>query len=122
MASNLAVKLSIALMLLRVTIEPYQRKLVYIVTGTTQVYCVAFLFLFIFQCMPLSLFWTQVEGATEGKCINPKVTVVAGYVYLTVTIVYDWTMAILPWFIVRKMQLDLRTRRMIAVVLALGSM
>lgn len=109
-------------MLLRVTVEPDQKKLIYIVAGTTQIYCVAFFFIFLFQCMPNSLFWTRAEGATDGKCINPNITVIAGYVYLGVTIIYDWTMAILPWFIVRKMQLDLRTRRMIAVVLALGSM
>lgn len=118
----MAVKLSIALMLLRVTVEEYQKRLIYIITGVTQIYSVIFLFVFIFQCMSPTFFWTRYQGATNGRCMNPKITVVAGYVYLAVTIVYDWTMAILPWFIVRNMQLNPRTKRMVAVVLALGSL
>lgn len=120
--ANLAVKLSIALMILRVTVEEYQKKLIYIVTGLTQVYSVMFLFLFAFQCIPTSFFWTSSLGAKHGRCIDPKLTMIAGYIYLAFTIIYDWTMAMLPWFIVRKMQMDLRTRRMIAAILALGSM
>lgn len=109
-------------MLLRVTVETYQRRLIYIVTGITQVYSVVFLFIFVFQCNPISLFWTKYSGATKGRCLDLTIIVITGYVYLAVTIIFDWTMAILPWFVVRKMQLDLRTKRMIAVVLALGSM
>lgn len=109
-------------MLLRVTMEKYQRRLIYIVTGITQIYSVIFLFIFIFQCNPIPLFWTKHSGATNGRCIDPTIIVITGYIYLGVTIIFDWTMAILPWFVVRKMQLDLRTRRMIAVILALGSM
>lgn len=108
-------------MLLRVTMEKYQRRLIYICTGITQIYSVVFLFIFIFQCNPIQLFWTKSSGATSGQCIDPTIIVITGYLYLAVTIIFDWTMAILPWFVVRNMQLDLRTRRMIAVVLALGS-
>lgn len=121
-AANLAVKLSIALMLLRYVMEESQKRLVYIVTGVTQIYSLAFLFVFAFQCTPGPFFWTRFQGVTDGHCINPNITVITGYVYVGVTIVYDWTMAILPWFIVRKMHLDLRTKRMVAVVLGLGSM
>lgn len=109
-------------MLLRFALEEYQKKLIYLVTGVTQFYSVIFLFIFIFQCMPPMVFWTRYQGDTHGHCFNPMITVVAGYIYLAVTIVFDWTMAMLPWFIVRKMRLDLRTRRMIAVILSLGSM
>lgn len=109
-------------MLLRFAVEEYQKRLIYIVTGVIQVYSTIFLFIFIFQCMPVKFLWTRYQGAVHGRCINPSITVVTGYIYLAVTIVYDGTMAILPWFIVRKLQLDLRTRRMIAVILSLGSM
>lgn len=73
--------------------------------------------------MPASLFWTKHLGGVEkGRCVGTNVIVGTGYTFSALTVVYDWTMAILPWFVVRKMQLDLRTRRMIALVLALGSM
>lgn len=120
--TNLFVKLSIALMLLRYAIEPYQKRLIYIIAGTFLVYSVVYLFVFTFQCLPISYFWGRFLGATNGRCMDKTTFLVAGYIYPAVTIVYDWTMAILPWFIVRKMQLDLRTRIMVAAVLALGSM
>lgn len=109
-------------MLLRITVEQYQKRLIYVVTGVSQVYSLIFIFLFVFQCMPASFYWTRHQGVTKGRCVDPYITVIFGYIYTAVAVFYDWTMAILPWFIVRNMQLDLRTRRMIAVILALGSM
>lgn len=120
--ANLFVKLSIALMLLRFAIEQYQKRLIYIIAGTYLIYSVVYLFIFTFQCIPVSYFWERFSGSTNGRCINKTAFLVTGYIYPVVTIIYDWTMAILPWFIVRKMHLDLRTRIMVASVLALGSM
>lgn len=117
----MALKLSIALMLLRIVVEDYQKKIIYIVTGVVEAYSVVFFLGFMVQCIPASFFWTRFEGDTNGHCINPKVTAAATYVYSLITVVYDWTMALLPWFIVRKMRLDLRTRLMVAIVLALAS-
>lgn len=69
----------------------------------------------------MSYFWTRVQG-TQGECMNLQVLVVSGYLYSAVTILYDLTMALLPWLLVRKLQLDLQTKIMVSVVLALGSM
>lgn len=118
----MAVKLSIGLMLLRIIVDDWHRKLVYIVTGVIQVYSVVFFFLFIFQCTPSSFFWTRFQGVTGGACMNPDITVLATYVYSGITVVCDWAMALLPWFVVRKLQMNTRTKVVVAMVLGLGSM
>lgn len=120
--SNMAVKLSIALMLLRVVVEDYHKKAIYIVTGLVEVYSVLYFIGFLVQCVPASLFWTRVQGDTNGHCVNQRIIVIATYVYSFITVMFDWTMALLPWFVVRKSQLDLRTRLMVTVVLSLASM
>ena len=118
----MAVKLSISLMLLRLVIEKSHRLLIYVVTVIIQVYSVVFFFLFIFQCLPLSYFWTRFQGVTDGQCMDPQIIVTATYVYSGIAVLYDWTMALLPWFVVRKLQMNLRTKLLCAIILALGSM
>lgn len=120
--SNLFVKISIALMLLRFAMEEYQKRIIYVVTIVTSLLSVVTLFVEAFQCTPPSFFWTRFQGAMNGRCLNANHTTILIYVYSGMVILFDWTMAILPWFIVRKMQLNFRTRIMITVVLALGSM
>jgi hypothetical protein len=120
--SNMAVKLSIALMLLRIVVEERHKRLIYIVTGVVEVYSVLFFIGFLCQCIPASYFWTRYHGDNGGHCVNPKLTIIATYIYSLITVVFDWTMALLPWFVTRKLQLDFRTRLMVAVVLSLASM
>lgn len=121
-AANMCVKLSIALMLLRFVMQPTHRMMIYIVTIILELYSVAFFFLFIFQCTAPSYFWTRFQGNTNGHCMNANITITAVYVYSGIAIIYDWTMAIVPWFVVRKLQMTLRTKLMCAFILALGSM
>lgn len=109
-------------MLLRLVVEKPHRMLIYTVTIIIQVYSVVFFFLFLFQCIPSSYFWTRFQGVTDGQCMNPQILVTAVYVYSGIAVVYDWTMALLPWLFVRKLQMNLRTKLLCAFILALGSM
>lgn len=118
--ANIAIKQSIALMLLRYAMDQY-RKIVICVTIIMQVCSVTAIFVNVLQCMPASYFWTRLEG-TKGRCMDLNVIMALGCLYSATTILYDVTMALLPWFMVRKLQLNLRTRLMVTVILALGSM
>lgn len=118
----MAVKLSIALMLSNLVVEGYHKKLIYIVTALLQIYSMFYFFQLLFQCIPISFFWTRVNWDTDGRCTDGNVVITSTYVYAVITLVFDWTMALLPWFMVRKLQMDLRTKLMIAFVLGLGSM
>lgn len=87
-----------------------------------QICSVVILFCIVFQCQPLSFFWTQVLSDGGGSCMEQKTFLTISAFYSFAAILFDCTMAILPWFIVRKMQLDFQTKLMVSFVLALGSM
>ena len=118
----MAIKLSIGLMLLRLVVEKSHRMLIYMVVGFIEVYSVVYFFLFVFQCLPSKFFWTRMGGDTNGQCMDPVVVVNATYVYSAITCAGDWVLAILPWFLVRNLQMNRRTKSMVALILAMGSM
>lgn len=109
-------------MLLRFVMEPSHKILLYVVIGLTTISSLAFFFVFIFQCSPVPYFWRRAQGDIDGQCMDPLVVVIGAYAYSAVCIACDWTMALLPWFLVRKTQMDLRTKAMVIFVLAMGSM
>lgn len=118
----MAIKQSIALMLLRYAVEDYHKRLIYVVTFCVQFYSMILFFFVLLQCIPMSFYWTRAQGVVDGRCMDPEITVKVTYGYSATFVLYDITMAVLPWFMVRKLQLDLRTRLMVTTVLAFGSM
>lgn len=118
---NMFTKLSIGLMLLRLVVEKSHRMLIYVVIGVLELYSVVYFFIFLFQCIPSEFFWTRAQGATNGKCMSTSVVISTTYVYSAITCVSDWIMALLPWFVIRKLQMNGRTKAMVSIILALGS-
>ena len=113
--SNMAIKASIAVMLLRLTVNATQRIILWVVLFITELYATVFFFLFIFQCRPSSYFWTQFTGGS-GSCIDPTITVNAVYVYSAITCVGDWVLATLPFFLVWKLQINVRAKILVALI------
>ena len=109
-------------MLLRYAVEDYHKILIYVVNSCLQFYSMVLFFFVMLQCIPISFYWTRVQGNMDGRCMDPVITIRLTYGYSAVFMIYDLTMALLPWFMVRKLQLDLRTRLMVTTVLAFGSM
>ncbi|TVY36805.1 hypothetical protein LOCC1_G005986 [Lachnellula occidentalis] len=64
--SNMFLKLSIGIMLLRLTIVKTHRFIIYAVLAVLELYGVAYLLLFILQCRPSNYFWTRYTGG-KGK-------------------------------------------------------
>lgn len=117
----MAIKASIAVMLLRITIDATHRVIIWVVLLITELYATGFFLLFIFQCRPSAYFWTQYTGAS-GSCIDPTITVNAVYAYSAIACVGDWAYAILPFFIVWKLQISERGKMLVALILAMGAM
>jgi hypothetical protein len=117
----MALKMSIGIMLLRLTVKPVQRCIVYIVLVITEVYCVFFFMLFVLQCQPSSYFWTQYTGG-KGKCLDPQIAVNATYAYSAIACLGDWIFAILPCFMVWDLQMNSRTKISVALILGMGAM
>jgi len=115
-------KMSIGLFLIHIAVETYHKAIILTVIIVTEVFGTVYFFLFIFQCQPVSYFWTQYEGrGATGKC-TPRVIVDATYVYSAISCWGDWTMSIVPIFMIRKLQLTLRTKLAVMGILGLGGM
>lgn len=115
------IKASIAIMLLRLTVIRTHRIIIWTVLAITELYSGFFFFLFVFQCRPSSYFWTQYTGGS-GSCIDPVITVNAVYAYSALVCVGDWTYAVLPVFLIWKLQMNKRSKTVVALILAMGAM
>ena len=119
--ASMALKLSIACMLLRLTVVKTHRYIIYITTFISELYSAFFFFLFVLQCRPSAYFWTQYTGG-KGTCINGDVIVNATYGYSVICCAGDWILAILPGFMVWDLQMNRSTKISVAGVLAMGAM
>ena len=117
----MAVKLSIGIQLLRISPNKLPRDIIMATIILTQAYSIAFFFVFIFQCYPPKFFWTRLQGDTDGTCLATSVTVNVFYGYSAICCIGDWIFAILPYFLVKDLQMNKRTKRLVALVLAMAA-
>lgn len=118
----MAVKLSISYMLLDLVVEESHKKAIYVVSGLMQACIAVWFFCIAFDCRPVRFYWTRFEGATDGSCLDPQKLVIVTYIYVSLCVLFDLVMVVLPWFVVRKMQQTFQTKLSIAFLLGAGSM
>lgn len=118
--SNMCLKFSIGIMLLRIAVSRTHKIIIWTVVIVLEVYGAFYFFLFVLQCRPSAYFWTQYTGG-KGSCINPKITVNATYAYSAVSCWADWTLAIIPAFLVWNLQMNIRTKISVAMILGLAA-
>lgn len=117
----MAIKASIALMLLRLSVRQTHKVILCITLVITELYSVFFLFLFIFQCVPSAYFWTRYTGGS-GRCIEPGITVAATYGYSAITCAGDFVLSLLPVLLVWPLQMGRKEKGAVVVILAMGAM
>lgn len=108
-------------MLLRIAAKETHKIIIWVTIAVVEIYGAFYFFLFVLQCRPSAYFWTQYTGG-KGTCINPKVTVDATYAYSAVSCAVDWTLGILPIFMVWNLKMNPRTKLSVALILAMGAM
>jgi hypothetical protein len=117
----MCLKFSIGIMLLRISIARTHKIIIWTVVIVLEVYGAFYFFLFVLQCQPSAYFWTQYTGG-KGSCIDPKITVNATYGYSAVSCWGDWALAIIPIFLVWDLQMNIRTKISVAMILGLAAM
>jgi hypothetical protein len=111
-------KISIGLFLLRVTVNKIHRWIIYSAVLITVVCGLAFFFVTLFQCTPISFFWNkQIEN---GMCINVDVIIGLTFFYSAVSVVSDFTFAILPFFLIWNLNMSVRTKFMLIPILGMA--
>lgn len=114
------VRTSVAIFLLRVATEPIHRWIVIVDIAVVWIVGVAFLFMVSFQCDPPTYFYEQVFGAV-GKCMNLNVVPDATIAHSVINAVCDLVFAALPIAMLWNVQLNKRTKIVIAVLLGMGA-
>jgi hypothetical protein len=121
--TNMAIKASIAIFLLRICVTKTHRMIIYIVTGVTEVYSLFFFLLFVLQCRPTALFWLRYTATPpEGQCLDASVVSNSFYGYSAISCWTDWTYSIMPIFLVWNLQMDSKVKISVIGILAAGAM
>jgi hypothetical protein len=87
--------------------------------ATSTAYSAYFIFLVIFQCLPVSYFW---DKATPGHCVDPVVVADSTYAHSAISAISDWTFGTLPAFIIHKLQMHWRVKTSVAALLCFANM
>ncbi|KNG84893.1 integral membrane protein [Aspergillus nomiae NRRL 13137] len=111
-------RLSIAITLLRLTVERIHKWILYGVMALSTAVGIVFLFLSIFQCQPVSYYWNRLW--MEGHCLDMNSLLGVVYMYSAVAAACDFTMGLLPVSLIWRLQMDNRTKLAVAGILGIG--
>jgi hypothetical protein len=112
--------------LLRFTVSRVHKIILYTVIGVTSVIDIVFWFLLTLQCQPVSYFWKRAQltmnpmADIHGSCINLNRIIAMAYVYSAAAAACDFTLGLLPVWIVWKLQMNKRTKAALASILGMG--
>ncbi|RAL12361.1 uncharacterized protein BO97DRAFT_56241 [Aspergillus homomorphus CBS 101889] len=115
-ASGVA-KVSIALALLRLTVRRSHRFILWTVICASVSVGLTFWFFMVLQCHPVSEFW---ERTGRGKCLDTSVLLIVAYVYSSICAACDFALGLLPILLVRKLQINPRTKIALGATLSMG--
>ncbi|KAL7958057.1 hypothetical protein V8C34DRAFT_284176 [Trichoderma compactum] len=100
-------KISIGYFLLRITVERIHTWIIGTVMLVTVVTGIVFFFVTMLQCAPVSYFWDKTQS---GSCINIDVIITLTYIYSALSVICDFTFALLPIVLIMQLQMNSRTK------------
>jgi hypothetical protein len=82
------------------------------------------LLLMLLQCKPISYFWSRLafDPSIQGYCIDIKLIIMMTYIYSAFAALCDFTVGILPIFIVRNLNMPRKTKTAAFVILSMACM
>ena len=114
-------RIAVGTLLMRLTTIPWHRTLIKFIMALSATGGIIVLFEFIYQCQPISFMWSYTREPTEGHCIDPSVTMAMLYMHGAVACLGDWTLGVLPWFLVKDLNMNLRTKLTVGALLCLAN-
>lgn len=100
-------KISIGLFLLRIAVRRLDVYIIYSAMAVTVLTNVGFFFMILFQCSPISFFWTR---QAPGSCLSVDAVIIITYVYSSFSVLCDFTFALLPIAMVMKLNMNRRSK------------
>ncbi|CAI7585156.1 unnamed protein product [Penicillium glandicola] len=118
MTTTVLIKWALSIFLLRFCVSPVLKWIIYLLLAIHTAVSAAGIVFSLVQCRPFHFAWTQILGDQSGSCDSFLAIFI---VQSAVNCLADWVLAILPIFIVRKIQLRRKTKIKVAAILAFGS-
>jgi len=110
-------KVSILFLYLRVFPAKSFRMLTFIVMGLSAAYTLAFFIVTTWQCLPVSLAWTQWDGLQEGTCNDIHLQ---GWIAAAINIALDAVVMILPLRHLATLNMSLKKKLMVVSMFSVG--
>lgn len=115
-SGSLFIKASICTQLARIATARIYKIILWVLIGISIVTTLIAIVAVLARCKPVAASWNP----SLGTCINQNIIVVLTYVVSGVNIATDWSVAILPVFILWNVQMRATLKRMVGFVLGLG--
>ncbi|KAL1600451.1 hypothetical protein SLS60_006837 [Paraconiothyrium brasiliense] len=110
-------KIAIASALFRVTSRSLYRYILWAVIALSSIVLTIAILSLVLLCKP----WPATWNPTLGTCGDRGIITALSYAASAVTIITDWTCAIVPYFVLKDLQLPTRVRYSLIGVLGLGA-
>jgi hypothetical protein len=122
--ASIGCKVSVCIFLMRITVKRLHIWLLSAVMAFTVLTGLLFMFIMLLQCKPLEYFWTRtaLDPTIEGSCISIEIVITMTYVYSAFAALCDFTVGILPIFIVRKLHMRRKTKLAVVGILGMACM
>ena len=120
--SSGVIKASFSFSLLRIVVTKKQKILIYCILASTVAFTIFYFFYLLFACHPISYFWNRVLERSGGHCAPPRNVVAATYTHGAISLVNDIAMVIIPIFVVKDLQMDLKSKITVTLIFAIGSL
>ncbi|KAF2110656.1 hypothetical protein BDV96DRAFT_615180 [Lophiotrema nucula] len=120
--SSCGLKISLGIFYLRVAMQRWQTWVIKLLMVGTVLFGATYFLLVLLQCIPVSEFWKN--HPASSKCIPKAPTLGITYALAAVNASADWVFGTLPFFIVWDLQMNLKTKLLVAGILtfaAIGS-
>ncbi|KAL2163977.1 hypothetical protein VTH06DRAFT_3190 [Thermothelomyces fergusii] len=114
----MVVKMSMTFFFRRVIVERVHKWILYSAMAATAVSCTVFAFTCIFQCWPISYFWDKYTQT--GTCIPNRIIIALAILFSTINMITDFTFALLPAWIVLRLNMKLKTKLALCALMGLG--
>lgn len=111
-------KMSIAFFFRRVIVERVHKIVLFVSVTLTIISCTVFFFACIFQCWPVSYFWDKHNQT--GTCIPDQVVIALAFLFSAISIVTDFAFALMPAWILSHLNMQLKTKIALGLLMGLG--
>ncbi|KAL2869541.1 uncharacterized protein BJX67DRAFT_370757 [Aspergillus lucknowensis] len=120
--ASIACKVSVCIFLMRITVQRLHIWILYIVMALTVITGLIFMFVMLLQCKPLEYFWTRtaMDPAIQGSCVSIELVITMTYVYSAFAALCDFTVGILPIFLVWKLHMRRQTKMAVVGILSMA--